>query len=150
MRRAEPLAGLGGILLLVSLFLPWYGEQQAPQNLTVSGGFDPSAWQAFTVIDIVLALLALVAIAVPIVSALSEGPAKPVAIEVIGSAFGWVAVVLVLWRIVDAPADGLDPRFGIWLGLAGAVIAWVGSWLSLSDESVPGAVAPSVPVRPAP
>ena len=25
MRRAEPLAGLGGILLLVSLFLPWYG-----------------------------------------------------------------------------------------------------------------------------
>ncbi len=25
MRRAEPLAGLGGLLLLVSLWLPWYG-----------------------------------------------------------------------------------------------------------------------------
>ena len=24
MRRAEPVAGAGGLLLLVSLFLPWY------------------------------------------------------------------------------------------------------------------------------
>ena len=24
MRRAEPIAALGGLLLLVSLFLPWY------------------------------------------------------------------------------------------------------------------------------
>ena len=26
MRRAEPVAGLGGLLLLVSLFLPWYAD----------------------------------------------------------------------------------------------------------------------------
>ena len=34
---------------------------------------------------------------------------------------------------------------GAWLALAGAVIAWVGSWLTLRDESTPGAVAPDIP-----
>ena len=68
----------------------------------------------------------------------------------LGSAFGWIAILLVLFRIVDAPVDGFELRYGAWLALAGAIIAWVGSWLSLRDESTPGAVAPDVPVRPAP
>jgi hypothetical protein len=137
MRRAEPVAGLGGLLLLVSMFLPWYG----PGNVT--------GWQALTVIDVLLALLALVAIAVPVISAMTRGPAKPVAIEVIASAIGWLAVLLVAVRLVFAP-DDLSVRYGVWLALAGAVIAWVGSWMSLRDESTPGAVPPDVPRRPAP
>jgi hypothetical protein len=137
MRRAEPLAGLGGLLLLVALFLPWYG----PGNV--------SGWQALTVIDVLLALLALLAIAVPAVSVASRGPAKPVAIAVIASALGWLAVLLVAIRLVSPPGD-LSPRYGIWLALAGALIAWIGSWMSLRDESTPGAVLPDVPRRPAP
>ena len=39
MRRAEPVAGLGGILLLVSLFLPWYGVDR-PASI---GDASPSA-----------------------------------------------------------------------------------------------------------
>jgi hypothetical protein len=137
MRRFEPVAGLGGILLLVALFLPWYG----PANVT--------GWQALTVIDVLLALLALVAIAVPVISAATRGPAKPVAIEVIASAFGWIAVLLVAIRLVFPP-DDLSVRYGAWLALAGALIAWIGSWMSLRDESTPGAVPPDVPRRPAP
>jgi hypothetical protein len=137
MRRAEPLAGLGGLLLLVALFLPWYGPG------SVSG------WQALTVIDVLLALLALLAIAVPAVSVATRGPAKPVAIAVIASALGWLAVLLVAIRLVSPPGD-LSLRYGIWLALAGALIAWIGSWMSLRDESTPGAVLPDVPRRPAP
>ena len=42
-------------------------------------------------IDVLLALLALLAITVPIVSLAASGPAKPVAVAVLASAFGWIA-----------------------------------------------------------
>ena len=79
----------------------------------------------------------------------TRGPAKAVAVAVIASATGWLAIVLVAVRLVFPP-DGLDLRYGAWLALAGALLAWVGSWLSLRDESTPGAVAPEIPRRPAP
>ena len=141
MRRAEPIAALGGLLLVVSLFLPWYVSAR---------GQDVSGFDALSVLDMLLVLLAMLALLVPISSLASDGPTKPVSVAVLGSAFGWIAILLVAFRIVDAPVDGYEVRYGAWLALAGAVIAWVGSWLSLSDESTPGAAAPDVPVRPAP
>jgi hypothetical protein len=152
MRRFEPVAGLGGLLLLGSLSLRWYGGGELPPSV---GGLEPfgpadvTGWQALTVIDIVLALLALLAIAVPVVAAASSGPSKPVAVAVIASAFGWIGVLLVAIRLVFPP-DDRSVLLPIWLALAGAVIAWVGSWLSLRDESTPGAAAPDIPRRPAP
>jgi hypothetical protein len=138
MRRAEPLAGLGGLLLLVSLFLPWY-----------SGSEDFTGWQALAVIDVLLAILAVPAILVPVLSLATHGPAKAVGIAVIASATGWLAPLLVAFRLVFPP-DSLDLRYGAWLALAGAILGWVGSWLSLRDESTPGARAPDLPRRPAP
>jgi hypothetical protein len=152
MRRAEPLAGLGGLLLLVSLFLPWYGGDTLPPvrgDLQLLGPPDQTAWQAFAVIDVLLALLAVPAILVPVLSVATRGPAKAVAITVIASATGWLAILLVAFRLVFEP-EGMRPLSGAWIGLAGAVLAWVGSWLSLRDESTPGAVAPDIPRRPAP
>jgi hypothetical protein len=139
MRRLRPfdlVAGLGGIVLLVSLFLSWY--------LEVSG------WRAFTVIDVVLAVAALLAIAVPVVVAAVSGPAKPVAITVIATVATTLAVLLVLLRLIDDPGPHSDPRIGAWIGLAGALIAFAGSFGALKDESTPGAVPPDVPRRAAP
>jgi hypothetical protein len=129
MRRAEPIAGLGGLLLLVSLFLPWRGDDTDPG----------------VVIDIVLALLALLALAVPVVSLATRGPAASVGTAVVASAFGWIAIVIVAIELLAGHRET-----GVWLALAGSILAWVGSWLSLRDESTPGAVAPEVPRRPAP
>ena len=36
MRRAEPIAALGGLLLLVSLFLPWYATARGPGRSAAS------------------------------------------------------------------------------------------------------------------
>jgi len=152
MRLAEPVAGLGGILLFGSLFLRWYGGGELPAaqgDLIPFGPADVTGWQALTAIDVLLAVLALLAIAVPLVSLLAKEPAKPVAIAVIASALGWLAVLLVAVRLVFPP-DDLSPLHGVWVALAGAVFAWVGSWLSLRDESTPGAVAPDIPRRAAP
>ncbi|HEY6892412.1 MAG TPA: hypothetical protein VI300_31695 [Solirubrobacter sp.] len=166
MRRFEPVAGLGGLALIVSLFLPWYaGVVPVPEPVreppsyengiigllnTYTGLAEVTGWQAFTVTDWVLAAVALPAVAVPVVSLLASGPAKPIAAAVLAGALGWIAVLLVAFRLLDPPGGNLDLRYGAWLALAGAVLAWVGSWLSLRDESTPGAVAPDVPARPIP
>ena len=123
MRKAEPVAGVGGILLLVSVFL---------EN------------RAGVVVDVILALLGLLAVAVPVTSLATRGPAKSIGTAVLASALGWLAVVLMLVQLFD------DPGLGAWLGLAGALIAWVGAWMSMRDESTPGAVPPDVPRRPVP
>src|SRR3954470_14957386 len=104
MRRAEPLAGLGGILLLVSLFLPWYGVDSnlADHNalVTAYGVMDLTGWQALSIIDVLLAILAVLAILVPVLSVATRGPAKAIGIAVIASAIGWLAILLVAFRLV--------------------------------------------------
>jgi hypothetical protein len=150
MRKAEPLAGLGGLLLLVSLFLPWYQVDVVETAATEhSRTLHFTGWTIFDVTDVLLAALALLAVAVPIASLATRGPAKSIATAVLASALGWIAVVLVLFRMLVTPYD-LELDYGIWVGLAGATLAWVGSWLSMRDESTPGAVAPDLPRRPAP
>lgn len=144
-------------MVLIALALPWYGATSNRWSLDAErvpqpeGDFPTfSAFTAMTVIDVVIALVALLALLVPIVSLSSSGPVKAVAVAALASAFGWIAILLTLFRIVDLPGEGLEVRYGAWLALAGTVIAWVGSWLSLADESTPGAVAADVPLRPAP
>ena len=97
-----------------------------------------------------LALIASAAIAVPFVSRFTNGPAKSVALEVIASVAGLIGVLLVALRVLDRPDAYVELRSGEWIALAGAVLAFAGSWLSMRDESTPGAVAPDVPQPPIP
>ena len=57
------------------------------------------AWQAFSELDVLLALLALPAIGVPISAALSKGPAVPVAFTVVATTASFLAVLLVVFGI---------------------------------------------------
>jgi hypothetical protein len=152
LRRAEPLAGLGGLVLLVSLSLPWYGFEPFPAALPdeAPGYASVSAWQALELTSALLMVLALLALTVPATSLLARGPAPPIAAAVVASAIGWIAIAAVIYALVETPEEWPELRYGAWVSFAGAVLAWVGSWLSLRDESTPGATAPDVPRRPAP
>ena len=149
LRRADWLAGAAGVFLIVTLFLPWYGvttsfranDRPAPHA---------SAWQAFTVVDVLLALLALLALAVPVVTAAASGPAKPVAFAVLSSVGSVLAVLLVLWRLVDTPGDHLALRYGAWLGLLAALLMFAACVGTMRYESTPGVPPPDIPRRPAP
>jgi hypothetical protein len=164
LRPADVLAGIGGAVLLGSLWLKWYGldaralirggdsKRGALNVLDTFSTPDLSAWQAFSAIDILLAVAALLAIGVPISSALARSPAKPVAFALLASVAGFVAVLLVLFRIVDQPGSNalITVKSGAWIGMAGAVLALVGSSLALADDSTPGATPPQVPRRRVP
>jgi hypothetical protein len=153
LRPADVLAGAAGIALLVVLFVPWYGVRGVPATPGFTGYAplpEPTAWRAFSVVDILLALAALIAIALVVVTATARGPAKPVACAVISTVTSAIAVLLVLWRLLDPPQGYYTRHYGVWLGLAVAALMCAAALAAVHDERTPGAVPPDVPRRPAP
>jgi hypothetical protein len=118
------LAALGGLLLLIGLFLHWYQP-----GLT--------AWTAFEVWDLVLAVLALAGIWVALAGVLWEAPVREGVLPVIGGA----AFVIVLSQLVNHPpaAQGASLQSGAWLGFGGSAVMAVAGALGLTDISLPSA-----------
>jgi hypothetical protein len=133
-RIGEVVAGAAGVLLLASLFMKWYSVSSSA--VLGSGQRGVSAWTAFSVVDILLALVALLGIALALAQVVGRGPALPVAIGVITTTLGLAATLLVLYRIINQPGpnDLIDVEVGAWIGLVACVGVFLGGWLSLSDE----------------
>jgi hypothetical protein len=138
LRAGEWLAAAGGVALLGALLLPWYDV----------GGVDPghspafpdaTAFEAFSIIDILLTLLALLALALAIFQATQDSPAQPVGAGVLSVTLGLIGIVLVLFRIVDKPdTEFVEVRAGAWIGLAAVLALTAGACLSLANERVRG------------
>lgn len=122
LRVGEWIVGACGLLLLIALFLPWYSEPSS------------TAWEAFTVLDVILALLALAAIAVPIVTSAHRVPALPLAIESLTALFGVLGVILVLIRVANLPGDLHGRDIGLWLALAATLGVTAGALVGMRDE----------------
>jgi hypothetical protein len=133
LRAGEWLLAGAGALLLVSLFLPWYGVSDGAATRT---GFE-----AFAVLDVVLALIAAGAVAVLPVTAAQRVSAVPLALQSLITVAGLVALVLVLVRVLNLPGDATGREWALWMGLAGAAGVVVGGLVAMRDErpSPPGA-----------
>jgi hypothetical protein len=160
LRGGEWVAAAGGVALLASMFLDWYGastvtsgplddQQPVPFAPLQAGG---SAWQAFSVLDVVLALLALVPLALFVLQATRESPSLPVAFSVLTTLAGALATLLILYRILNQPGpnDAVEVELGAWIGLAGAAVTGAGGWRSMRVEEIPGVQLPPVEDLPAP
>jgi uncharacterized membrane protein len=142
LRDGEWIAGAGGVALLAAMFLHWYG----------AGPFEVTAWQAFDVLDVVLALLALVPLGLVVTQATRSSPSIPVAFSVFTMLAGALAALLILYRIVNQPGpnDLVEVQAGAWLGFVAAGVIAAGGWRSLRVEPIPGAPLPPVEDLPAP
>jgi hypothetical protein len=115
------LVALAALLLLVSLFLDWYGPL--------------SAWDAFEVVDVLLAALAVAALIggigtlVPDLAYVERRWLPPIVLAV---------AVLVAAEIIDPPpaAADLTPDTGAWIGFAAAIAMLIGSVLSVGRVSL--------------
>ena len=149
-RRGELIAAVAGVALLAVMFLDWY-ELQGGGGVRSIG---LSAWQAFDVTDVVLALAALVSIGLAAVTAARRSPALPVAGSVIASTLGIVATALLLYRILNQPGpnDAIEVKIGAWLGLLCCAALFVAAWMSMADDRPRPAdpPAPEPERRPAP
>jgi hypothetical protein len=125
LRVGEWVTAISGVVLLASLFAPWYAAEDLPAT---------SGFESLAVLDIVLALVAAAAVALLIITAAQRLPAVPLTFNTLVCLLGLLAVVLVVIRTLDLP-DGADAReWGLWLALAGALGIAVGSLTALRDE----------------
>jgi hypothetical protein len=132
LRLGELVGAIGGLGLLVASFLPWYS----------AGGEDATAWQAFSVTDIVLAAAAVVALSVALCVLFRISVSYPVAGSSVATGFGFVAAVLIVIRMIDPPGAGdIGLEFGAWLSLASAVAVTIGGYLGMQPLKAPKASA---------
>jgi hypothetical protein len=116
---------LGALVLLISLFLDWYGPLQG--------------WEAFEVVDVLLAVLAILALLTavgsfaPEIGYVERRWLPPLVLAV---------AVLVAAEILDPPptAIGEDPGTGAWLAFGAAVVMLIGAVLSFGRVSISLAV----------
>ena len=149
-RAGEAVTAICGVALLVVMLLDWYRTGGAP------GGAPEglSAWQAFGALDVILALIAVLAISPAVLSATRRSPALPIAASVITSALAIVAVIAVLYRILDQPGPNalVETRLGAFLGFVSTLGIAAGSWSAMSHDDVPLSERDlaAVETRPAP
>jgi hypothetical protein len=126
LRAGEWLLALSGAALFVSLFLDWYK----------AGSSGVTGWQAFSIIDGVLAVVGLIALIAVILAATQPTPALSISLESLTVLFGLLAAVLALIRVLDQP--DLPPGYGLgvgaWVGLAGAVGVFASALIAIRDE----------------
>jgi hypothetical protein len=154
LRDGEWIAGAGGVALIASLFLHWYGLAGELGPLAEAAGVSVEAtgWQAFGVLDVVLLLLALVPLALVVLQATRTAPSIPVAFSTLTVLAGALATLLVLIRLIDQPGPNelVGVEAGAWLGLVAAIVTTAGGWRSLRTEDIPGVPLPPVEQQPAP
>src|SRR3712207_2322649 len=98
LRAGEWVVGASGVVLLVSLFLPWYGiDEPVVFGPTETFKQSASGWEAFAILDVLLALGAVAAIAVVIVTAAQSTPALPLALQSLLTLLAIVLLLLVLF-----------------------------------------------------
>ena len=123
MRRFDigPLiVAVGSLLLLVSLFMDWYGRV--------------TAWGVFEVADVLLAVLAIGALVASLGMIAEE-------ISVLDArwlpAIVLSATVLVIAELLSPPpvVGGADPQEGAWLAFAAVLVMLLGAVLSLGRVS---------------
>src|SRR4051812_8862512 len=136
----EWLTGLAGVVLLVSLFLPWYSL----------GGVSVTGWESFSVVDLILALAALCAIALPVVAGTQRTAAVP---QSFASTIVWVLVVaaiLAVIRLINPPADDVSRDAGVWIAAIAALALVAPDAKSMRDKRSPGVMQPPLHVETIP
>jgi hypothetical protein len=115
------VAAVGGLLLIVSLGLDWYGG--------ISG------FNSFEFLDLLLVLLALITLAaVAVALGLLRTPLRPGTSLVVGV----TALVVVASQLINHPPIGLerDAKTGAWLALGGAALMVAGAVLSTARIAI--------------
>jgi hypothetical protein len=102
MTQGQQIAGAGGVLLVICLFLAW---------------FDPlSGWESFNAFDVYLLITAAIAI---LWAVAGEGPTNLTGVTRHGAAalLGVIGLVLVLWVLIFDFPEGADRGIGILLAI---------------------------------
>jgi hypothetical protein len=142
----EKISAVSGILLFVFMFFDWFGVEVSgvPGFSGTVGGVGGSAWDALDAIPIFLMIAIVAALGVAVVR-LTDADLEPaVSLNAIVAALGGLAVLLILYRIVDPPGGGsfggvsvdVTLKLGIFLSLLAAAGIAYGGWSAMREEGL--------------
>jgi hypothetical protein len=143
----EKLSAVSALLLFVFMFFDWFGVEVSGVpgfggDVSGAGG---SAWDALDVIPIFLMLAIVAAIGVAVIRLTDADLELPVSLNAIVAALGGLAVLLILYRIIDQPGGGGDfsgvevdvtLKVGIFLAFAAAVGIAYGGYRAMQEEGM--------------
>jgi hypothetical protein len=121
----EWVAALCGLGLLAVMFTGWYRTAAGPAL---------DAWEAFSVVDVIVAVVALAAVVIAVVSLAGVSVSLPVAGSAATSALSVIAILFLAWRLIDPPGSGLERDAGIWLGLLLSLGVLAGGYIGMGEE----------------
>jgi uncharacterized YccA/Bax inhibitor family protein len=124
LRIGELIALAGAILVIVALTRPWYE--------TPTGNL--SAWATFGPAVALLMISAIGALVLVLTTVFERSTALPVAAGVWSVFFAILGVLSAVVRVLERPDSAHALCAGAWLGLVGALLIAVGSWLAMRDE----------------
>jgi hypothetical protein len=169
LRAGEWTAALGAAVLVVTLFLPWFGvqlPQETVQQQQFGGGgvlnllktyaVDSwgSGWDALGWLVIVIVLVAVACAAwLALATATARPVAQLVAASVLTATAGTLAFVVVVLRALvfqPGPNDLVVLRYGAWLGLLASLVLAVGGWLAIKDDRTDAPESAYTPPEPRP
>jgi predicted permease len=139
--RSEFIAALGGVLLFVGVFLPWYKLDPETGNATLAGYTEGSvsAWQAHSILRVVF-LLAAIAPLVLFYIVLRDHelswPRGEMTAVIAVAAFGFVIYLGVIDRPGE-PSGEISLGWGWFLALAGVVLMAVGGSIRAGSSERP-------------
>jgi hypothetical protein len=116
-RFGRLLAGLGGALLVVSLFIPW----------SDAAGVTRDGWQTLSAWDVFLMITGVCGIAAAITGGRFGFFRPDLSLNGMTDIFGVIAGILIAWLILfDFPA-GANREVGLYLALVGAAAVATGA-----------------------
>jgi hypothetical protein len=125
--QGQAIAAVGGLLLLVFLFLPWFG---APDADSLSG------WEGQTTTDVYLLITAVVAIGT---LAVGGGAILPgLTLNGAAALLGAVGTVLMVWLVVFDFPEGGERKVGLFLSLLAVLAIAAGGFMAAEEEGRAG------------
>jgi hypothetical protein len=125
LRKGEWIAIAGIGCMIASLLAPWY--ESAIGNLDFWDTFGGAAVLMLASLSAALAMIAATLVE-------SDSPAVAVPTAVWSAVIGFVGTIAAIVRVLERPEHATGLCAGAWLGLAGALLILIGSWIALSDE----------------
>lgn len=135
----DKLAIVGGIIILVAGFLPWYswssGNVFGVAGVNVSASlWDISGGIAFLILAGAIVGAAVILLRMFDVFDIADQGVPEAMVVLIAAA---VSGVFTLFRVASIPGGGIagyGRSWGLWIGLVGAVLYVVGGFMKFQDE----------------
>ena len=138
--RSELIASLGGVLLLVGVFLPWYVPNQSNRNAVVAGSREAvNAWQAHSMLRylfIAAAIAPLILAYIVVRDHELSWPRGELTAVVAIAAFGIIGYVGIIDRPGEPPGE-IGLGIGWFMSMAGVILMMIGGAMRAGGSERP-------------